>query len=50
MKAVIWTDTFQTVIMFGAMVWIVIKGIINSGGLGQVWADNWETDRLNLFK
>ncbi|KAJ6635354.1 Sodium-coupled monocarboxylate transporter 1 [Pseudolycoriella hygida] len=49
MKAVVWTDTFQTVIMFGAVVWIVVKGIINSGGMGQVWADNWETDRLNFF-
>lgn len=50
MKAVVWTDTLQTVIMFGAMVWIVIKGIMNSGGLGQVWSDNWETDRINLFE
>ncbi len=50
MKAVVWTDTFQTIIMFIALVWIVVKGILNSGGLGQVWTDNWETDRLNLFK
>ncbi|KAG4066302.1 hypothetical protein HA402_000526 [Bradysia odoriphaga] len=49
MKAVVWTDTFQTLIMFGAMIWIVVQGIMDSGGLDQVWTDNWETDRLNLF-
>lgn len=50
MKAVVWTDAFQTVIMFGAMIWIVTKGIVDSGGFAQVWTDNWETDRLNFFE
>ena len=71
MKAVVWTDAFQTFIMLGALIWIVVKGkgaflllfynilqhkiykfegVMDSGGLGQVWADNWETGRINLFE
>lgn len=32
--------------MFIAMIWIVVKGIMDSGGIKQVWLDNYETDRI----
>ena len=50
MRAVVWTDVFQSFIMIIAMIWIVVKGIIDVGGVGQVWTDNWETDRIELFE
>jgi Na+/proline symporter len=50
MKAVVWTDAFQSIVMLAAMIWIMTKGILDSGGLGQVWNDNWETDRIQFFE
>jgi len=50
MKAVVWTDAFQSVVMLIAMIWIMAKGISDSGGFAQVWRDNWETDRIQFFE
>ncbi|KAK2171563.1 hypothetical protein NP493_1044g00045 [Ridgeia piscesae] len=38
MKAVIWTDVFQTFIMLAGMLAIVIQGTMVVGGLGRVWS------------
>ena len=45
-KAVIWTDVIQIVIMYGVMALIMIKGTFNVGGLGVVWERNWNGERL----
>lgn len=45
-KAVIWTDVIQIVIMYGVMVLIMVKGTMNVGGLGFVLEKNWESGRL----
>uniref|UniRef100_A0A5F8H0B1 Sodium-dependent multivitamin transporter n=1 Tax=Monodelphis domestica TaxID=13616 RepID=A0A5F8H0B1_MONDO len=37
LKAVIWTDVFQTVVMFLGQIAIVIVGAAKVGGLGRVW-------------
>uniref|UniRef100_A0A182SGA4 Sodium/solute symporter n=1 Tax=Anopheles maculatus TaxID=74869 RepID=A0A182SGA4_9DIPT len=36
LKAVVWTDVVQTVLMFGAMVLIIVKGTLDVGGLSVV--------------
>ncbi|XP_035919646.1 sodium-coupled monocarboxylate transporter 1 [Anopheles stephensi] len=36
LKAVVWTDVIQTVLMFGAMVLIIVKGTLDVGGLSVV--------------
>ncbi|XP_023176125.2 sodium-coupled monocarboxylate transporter 1 isoform X6 [Drosophila hydei] len=46
LKAVVWTDVIQTVIMVGAVIIVVIKGTMNVGGLGVVIQRNLETGRL----
>ncbi|XP_074065952.1 sodium-dependent multivitamin transporter [Macrotis lagotis] len=37
LKAVIWTDVFQTVVMFLGQLAVVIVGATKVGGLGRVW-------------
>lgn len=45
-KAVIWTDVIQIVIMYGVMFLIMIKGTANVGGLGVVLERNWNSGRF----
>nr|XP_042902818.1 sodium-coupled monocarboxylate transporter 1 [Parasteatoda tepidariorum] len=37
-KAVIWTDVFQIIIIFGALITIIVKGAIDVGGIDVVWS------------
>ncbi|XP_047119680.1 sodium-coupled monocarboxylate transporter 1-like [Schistocerca piceifrons] len=46
-RAVVWTDVVQTVMMFGAVLLVVIKGTIDVGGLSVVWSRNFESGRLD---
>lgn len=48
LKAVIYTDLFQSIIMFGAMLVVIIKGTIDIGGLDVVISRNIESGRLEL--
>ncbi|XP_069696482.1 sodium-coupled monocarboxylate transporter 1-like isoform X1 [Periplaneta americana] len=46
LKAVVWTDVVQTIIMCGAIVLVVIKGTMDIGGLNVVWERNYVTGRI----
>ncbi|CAG2172815.1 unnamed protein product, partial [Oppiella nova] len=48
-KAVIWTDVFQSFLMFTAMIIIVVKGVYDVGGVDVVWERARLTDRLQFF-
>ncbi|XP_065361339.1 sodium-coupled monocarboxylate transporter 1 isoform X2 [Calliphora vicina] len=48
LKAVIWTDVIQTVIMIGSIVFVIIKGTIDVGGFGVVFERNYATGRLEM--
>ncbi|XP_056150794.1 solute carrier family 5 member 6a [Lampris incognitus] len=37
LKAVIWTDVFQTVVMFAGQLAVIIVGASQAGGIGEVW-------------
>lgn len=50
LKAVVWTDTVQTIIMFGAMVVTVVVGTVRVGGVKEVWSRNQQGDRIEFFK
>ncbi|XP_067669722.1 sodium-coupled monocarboxylate transporter 1-like [Haliotis asinina] len=50
LKAVIWTDVFQAVIMFTGVVAILIKGTVQVGGPSEVWRRANIGGRNNLFK
>lgn len=45
-KAVVWTDVIQIVIMYGVMILIIVKGTMNVGGLSVVIERNWESGRF----
>lgn len=45
-KAVIYTDVVQSLIMFGAMFLVIIKGTIDVGGLSVVVERNLQSSRI----
>ncbi|KAF7285221.1 hypothetical protein GWI33_011544 [Rhynchophorus ferrugineus] len=49
LKAVVWTDTIQTIIMFVALIITVIIGTVQIGGVKEVWARNSEGGRIDFF-
>ncbi|XP_046559482.1 sodium-coupled monocarboxylate transporter 1-like isoform X2 [Haliotis rubra] len=49
LKAVIWTDVFQAVVMFAGMLAVIIKGTIDAGGIKAVWTTAAKGGRLNFF-
>ncbi|XP_078506127.1 sodium-dependent multivitamin transporter isoform X1 [Lissotriton helveticus] len=46
LKAVIWTDVFQTFIMFAGQLAVIIVGTIKVGGMGEVWRIATESGRI----
>ena len=50
LKAVIWTDVFQCVVMVGGLVTVAVKGSMEVGGLSRVWEINKDFGRLNFFE
>lgn len=48
MKAVIWTDVFQGVVMLGGMIAIIIVGTVKVGSLGKVFDVAYKGHRLQL--
>jgi len=49
MKAVIWTDVFQAVIIFVGVIAVVIIGTVKVGGFAEVWKINQAWDRIEFF-
>ena len=37
MKAVLWTDTFQAVVIFAGLLAVIIKGSMVEGGFDKAW-------------
>ncbi|KYN10745.1 Sodium-coupled monocarboxylate transporter 1 [Trachymyrmex cornetzi] len=49
LKAVVWTDTIQTAMMFGAVITVVILGTARAGGVAEVWKRNVDSGRIEFF-
>uniref|UniRef100_A0A8C5IJD5 Solute carrier family 5 member 12 n=1 Tax=Junco hyemalis TaxID=40217 RepID=A0A8C5IJD5_JUNHY len=49
LKAVVWTDAFQMVVMVAGFVAVLIRGTSLNGGVTKVWEDAHEGSRLNIF-
>lgn len=47
LKAVVWTDAFQAIIMYGGSITLLVKGTIDAGGLEKVWQTSKLGGRLN---
>ena len=49
-KAVMWTDAFQGLMMFGSFLAVIIKGNYDAGGAPLVFDRNYQSGRIELFK
>ena len=49
-KAVLWTDVFQSFLMFLAMIIIIVKGTYDVGGLHVVWERAQLGNRIEFFE
>ena len=50
MKAVVLTDVFQSILMYGAVVAIIVSGTIYAGGFPEIFKAADEGGRLELWK
>lgn len=46
LKAVVWTDVVQLVMMFGAICLVIVKGTHDVGGFGVIWDRATESGRI----
>ncbi|KAJ8688365.1 hypothetical protein QAD02_024160 [Eretmocerus hayati] len=49
LKAVVWTDAIQTIVMFGGVIAVVVLGTARVGGFVEVWKRNDDTGRIEFF-
>ncbi|XP_030638589.1 solute carrier family 5 member 6 [Chanos chanos] len=47
LKAVIWTDVFQTVVMFAGQLAVIIVGVQQAGGMSEVWQKVRDGNRIS---
>jgi solute carrier family 5 (sodium-coupled monocarboxylate transporter), member 8/12 len=50
LKAVVWTDTLQFILMIGGVFAVTILGLNATGGFENVWKTSDEGGRLIFFK
>ena len=50
MKAVLWTDTFQLLIIFAGVITVFTAGVIQEGGFGNITEVNRLSGRLDVFE
>ena len=41
----VWTDAFQFMVLFGGLIVINVKGVVDAGGIGKVWEVAVQHDR-----
>ncbi len=49
-KAVVWTDALQAVVLFGSFLGIIIYGYSDTGHFHNVFDLNYQTDRVELVE
>ncbi|XP_034186765.2 sodium-coupled monocarboxylate transporter 2 [Osmia lignaria lignaria] len=49
LKAVVWTDAIQTIVMFGGVIVVAVLGTNRAGGFEDVWKRNRDTERIEFF-
>lgn len=49
MKAVVWTDSFQMLVMFAGMFTLLIAGCMKVGGIDIVWNVADQNERIKIF-
>uniref|UniRef100_A0A8D0BA38 Solute carrier family 5 member 12 n=1 Tax=Salvator merianae TaxID=96440 RepID=A0A8D0BA38_SALMN len=49
LKAVVWTDAFQLIVMLIGFLTVLIQGTLKNGGLANVWENAQNGSRLHIF-
>ncbi|XP_071451102.1 sodium-coupled monocarboxylate transporter 1-like [Hetaerina americana] len=49
LRAVVWADTLQIILMFSSLLVVVIVGLVKVGGIGVVWNRAVEGERVEIF-
>lgn len=49
LKAVVWTDVFQTLVMVAGMLTVLVKASLDMGGLDRVWQTCYHGGRIKFF-
>ncbi|XP_014206395.1 sodium-coupled monocarboxylate transporter 1-like [Copidosoma floridanum] len=49
LKAVVWTDAIQTIVMFGGVIVVAVLGTSRVGSVAEVWKRNLDTGRIEFF-
>jgi Na+/proline symporter len=49
-KAVVWTDFLQGVVMVVASLVVIVLGVIQVGGMGTVWERSSNGGRIRIFE
>ncbi|XP_074646201.1 sodium-coupled monocarboxylate transporter 1-like [Tubulanus polymorphus] len=49
MKAVMWTDVFQMLVVYAGLFAVIIQGTIVIGGFGEVWQRNLDGGRIKFI-
>ena len=50
LRAVVWTDTFQTLVVVGGLIGIIVIGCNHLGGLDRMWELAEAGGRVNFWK
>ena len=50
LKAVVWTDVFQSAVMVGGLITVAVIGSVEVGGLSKVWEINERFNRTTFFE
>ena len=50
MKAVLWADAVQSLVMVAGLLSVIVVGIWKIGGVGEVWRIADEGGRINFWK
>ncbi|XP_011501766.1 PREDICTED: sodium-coupled monocarboxylate transporter 1-like [Ceratosolen solmsi marchali] len=49
LKAVVWTDAIQTIVMFGGVIAVAVLGTLKVGSVSEVWKRNVDSGRIEFF-
>ncbi|KAK3593357.1 hypothetical protein CHS0354_021924 [Potamilus streckersoni] len=49
LKAVVWSDTFQTFVVMAGLIAVIVQGAIDLGGIGNVWSIAYNGERIKFL-
>lgn len=50
LRAVVWTDTFQTFVVMAGLIAVTVQGSIDVGGIDKVWKIAYNGGRISFLE